>query len=418
MEKYTVSGYVFDTREEAMAAKKELSLVQSICQKMGGEGANSLDISNPKHAKAVYDRIVARDMFHTVVGQEFLESLRMNFEGADSSEGKKDKSGEDLKSEPDVNVSAAEEPVSEEPVIKVPMAEESLEEELIIREPVIEKSEETDKAFVIESPIADEPVESNPVSDEDVRLLKETVAAEPEEEPEAQTAEEEEDDEEMLDFSRRIEMETQKTMHRMKAKSLEEETPAEEVLQKIKEESLPAQNKMDMNLDIFELGEEKTSASSITKQMTFSFDEEEAETKKEASEESSETEVKIEEEDFHSMWKKKALDVLYDTEEEEPAASGELKDDYEAVEEEEEEEEDVPESRHYRGLFFNSFVLNIILLAGLITLCLYAFGSDNANMLNYERVLDNQYQEKLNELQSEYESMKEALTVQNQDAAE
>lgn len=363
MEKYTVSGYVFDTKEEALAAKKELSLVQSICQKMGGDGEKSLDISNPKHAKAVYDRIVARDMFHTVVGQEFLESLRMSFESPEN--------------EPSAADAAAQ-----------------TEEEAVSSE---ERSEVSGESAAS--------AETEPAA-----------AEQPEETAEASAAV---DEEELDDFSRQIELETQKSMIRAQKEAVPEQETAAEDQKEAQEASVSSDNKMALNLDIFDLGEEPKPDMSLTRQMAFSFDdlelEEEAKPAKEAVPEESKED---EEEDFHSMWKKKALDVLYDTEEETPRASAEMTDDYETVTEEEEDEEDVPESRHYRGLFFNSFVLNIILLAGLITLCLYAFGSDNANMLNYERVLNNQYQEKMDELQREYESMKEDLTAQQQDAAE
>lgn len=352
MEKYTVSGFVFDTKEEALAAKKELKAIQTICQK--------LDVTKPKYAKAVHDRIISKNMFHTVAGEEFLKSLEAIYE---------EETAERQVAAQEIS-EAADTDTGDEPV-----SSEANEDEAV---PLKAEEPETDSKDGLEKPVPEEP-EAGP---EQVELTAEP-AEEPEKEPDSEDAVPEEQGELfqqniVLDasyFEEEDKQEKHTDENERISVSIDDDYEKPEV--HIKEDDEPDQN----------------------------------------------VSVHLEAEDEQPEWKKLALEALYD-EEDEPKKKRkekkkkkteenyqEFEDDYDLPQTEEEPEEEAPENRHYRGMFFNSFVLNIVLIAAIAFLILVAFNSENANMLNYERVLNNRYEQKEKQLEQEYESLK--LELQN-----
>lgn len=66
-EKYIVEGYEFDTKEEAVAAKKELEAVRYMAQKTEG--------CTPEAAYKIYNRLTEDNVFKTDIGYDYLRAL-------------------------------------------------------------------------------------------------------------------------------------------------------------------------------------------------------------------------------------------------------------------------------------------------------------------------------------------------------
>ena len=74
--KRVIGSYYFATQQDYLEAKKEQEAIQYILSKNA--------VKQPEEALKLYHKIVAKDMFHTVVGMEFLLKLReiaLNAEG-------------------------------------------------------------------------------------------------------------------------------------------------------------------------------------------------------------------------------------------------------------------------------------------------------------------------------------------------
>lgn len=354
MEKYTVSGFVFDTKEEALAAKKELKAIQTICQK--------LDVTKPKYAKAVHDRIIDKNMFQTVAGEEFLKSLELVYkeetvEPEDTVQKDTVSAGSEEKAQP---VSAG-------------VSEPEEEEQLKIKEPEPEQDAASPEEMVLEKP------EIRLEASEQGESAAEKAAESEESQADEETAPEKQDELFQQDII-------------LDSSYFEEEAKPE-----------PQEEKPDyVSIHIDDDYEEPQIHIEEDEQVPAAGDS-----------------VSLEEEDEQPEWKKQALEALYDDEddlkkkkkEKKKKNYQEFENDYDIPQAEEEAEEEKPESRHYRGLFFNSFVLNLVLIAAIVFLILVAFNSENANMLNYERVLNNRYEQKEQQLEQEYESLK--LELQN-----
>lgn len=65
---YEVGGFLFQTKEEAEVAKRELEGVKYIRQKT--------DLENPKTVYQVYQNLIKQDLFETPIGYCFLKELR------------------------------------------------------------------------------------------------------------------------------------------------------------------------------------------------------------------------------------------------------------------------------------------------------------------------------------------------------
>lgn len=66
-EEYIVNGIKFSDREQAEEAKKEWEGIQYI--------KNKNDLSNPELLLKLYNKLVERNLFHTIIGEQFIEEL-------------------------------------------------------------------------------------------------------------------------------------------------------------------------------------------------------------------------------------------------------------------------------------------------------------------------------------------------------
>lgn len=65
---YKIGDFVFNTEEEAQEAKKEVQAIQYIMKQ--------IDREDPKALLNVYQQMIQKDMFHTILGLAFLSDVR------------------------------------------------------------------------------------------------------------------------------------------------------------------------------------------------------------------------------------------------------------------------------------------------------------------------------------------------------
>jgi hypothetical protein len=76
MAKYRVNGYLFETEEEARQAKKEADGIRYIREQMGR--------NDPDVLLRLYERLIEKNTFETVVGIAFLRELQVYLESVPS----------------------------------------------------------------------------------------------------------------------------------------------------------------------------------------------------------------------------------------------------------------------------------------------------------------------------------------------